>query len=159
MDSVEEEKDPIELDKNTTVVVSAIKGWKKHMGNCHTIVTTIEGIPNCQYLGLFDGHGGKPRYKEDTKVEAQRKGGSAWCKGVVTKQNADGSCDLKYDDGTPEQGVRPENIKRLEAACDNPVAEVCRRVVAVVRSSRSRRCATARGPPARVVSPWASGLG
>ena len=51
---------------------------------------------------------------EGTKVEAKYKGGSAWYKGVVTKEHADGSCDLLYDDGDTEPGVKPENIKSLE---------------------------------------------
>ena len=45
------------------------------------------------------------------RVQARLRANTSWYAGVVTKVHADGSCDVKYDDGDFEAGVQPKRVR------------------------------------------------
>merc|ERR1719230_1339396 len=55
--------------------------------------------------------GGGERLRPGDKIEAKYRGGSRWFSGEVVRERADGSYDVRYDDGDSESGVRAEDIR------------------------------------------------
>ena len=45
-------------------------------------------------------------YRKGDKVEARYRGKSQWFKGVIGKENSDGTYVVNYDDGDTEKCVR-----------------------------------------------------
>ncbi|GBG28986.1 Cytidine deaminase [Hondaea fermentalgiana] len=74
-------------------------------------------------LGGSPRHTGRPssdtdddfgaKFREGDRVEAQFKGGAKYYKGIITRVNADGSCNIDYDDGDQERRVAPSKVRKL----------------------------------------------
>ncbi|CAM9578665.1 unnamed protein product [Choristocarpus tenellus] len=68
------------------------------------------------------GHPGSTSDSEDKKkgrragekVEARFRGKSKWFRGKVTRENADGTLDIRYDDGDEEKRVETHLVRQLE---------------------------------------------
>merc|ERR1719230_2107655 len=61
--------------------------------------------------GDVGGGGSGERLRPVDKIEAKYRGGSRWFSGEVVRERADGSYDVRYDDGDSESGVRAEDIR------------------------------------------------
>ena len=47
-------------------------------------------------------------------ADARGKPGGKWYKGQITRVNADGTYDLKYDDGDIDRRLRARSVRSLE---------------------------------------------
>ncbi|KAJ0399206.1 hypothetical protein P43SY_001872 [Pythium insidiosum] len=65
-----------------------------------------------------DDRGGKNKFREGEKVEAQYKGKSKFYPGVISRCRLNGTYDIDYDDGEKESGVAAELIRSRESGRD-----------------------------------------
>jgi hypothetical protein len=50
------------------------------------------------------------------QVEAKYRGGSKWFQGKVTKENRDGTFNIRYDDGDEEAGIGAAMVRKVSDA-------------------------------------------
>ncbi|GLD98134.1 hypothetical protein PINS_up006831 [Pythium insidiosum] len=65
-----------------------------------------------------DDRGGKTKFREGEKIEAQYKGKSKFYPGVISRCRLNGTYDIDYDDGEKETGVAAELIRSRESGKD-----------------------------------------
>jgi hypothetical protein len=91
---------------------------EKEMFVAAEMIRPLDAAPSPSRFGSSNsgGGGGRGSLREGMKVEGNYRGTGRYYKGVIKRENRDGSFDIDYDDGEKEMFVAVDLIRPLAAA-------------------------------------------